>query len=108
RPPTHVPQQRDRLCRARPCRGIFGIRVYAMHEIYTSISTTRLCQAIAFCPCISLISSAYSINLLPIIQPCDASLSLNGSREGGADDRTLLFSTLYHHSTSIRAIRSRP
>src|SRR5215471_5767558 len=42
-----------------PSRGMVGIRVYAMHEIYTVISTTRLCQAIAFSPCIYLISSAY-------------------------------------------------
>src|SRR5438874_13692112 len=93
----------------RPFGGMFGIYVYAMHEIYTVISTTRLCQAIAFFPCIYLISSAYEINLLPIIQPCDASLSLNDSREEGeADDRTLLFSILYDHSTSMRAIRARP
>src|SRR5262249_50966833 len=28
----------------RPRRGMFGIRVYAMHEIYTFISTTEICQ----------------------------------------------------------------
>ncbi len=38
---------------------MFGIRQYAMHGIYTFISTTRLCQAIAFFPCIYLINSAY-------------------------------------------------
>jgi len=27
-----------------PSRSMFGIRVYAMHEIYTFISRTRLCR----------------------------------------------------------------